>query len=131
MKTDTSHTPDTSAPGTAGAPRRAHAINAISLELNAATEVRSHDDGSWATVFAIHNKYRGKDKAAKPVPISVKFGPNTVTFALAAIRKGTHFTVGGSLDFDGGEKGKDFYRINADQLSVHSSKIKREAGKAA
>ena len=106
----------------AGAPSRAHAINALTLELNAATAVRAFDDGSWATVFAIHNRYRGKDRPGKPVPISVKFGGNTAAYAITAIRKGTHFTVSGSLDYDEGDEGKPFYRINADQLRVHTLK---------
>lgn len=127
MKKDKSNTPAASAPGTTGAARRAHAINSINLEVNAATDIRSHDSGTWATVFAIHNRYRGKDKPAKAVPISVKFGPHTAPFAIAAIRKGTHFTVSGALDFDEGEQGKDFYRINADQLSVQSRKAKPAA----
>jgi hypothetical protein len=108
--------------GSAGAARRAHAINNINLELNAAGDIRSHDDGKWASVFAIHNKYRGREKPSKAVPIFVKFGGNTAAYAIAAIKKGTHFTVGGTLDFDKGDESKDFYRINADQLSVHSPK---------
>jgi len=92
--------------GSAAMVRRAHAINSVNLEVNAATDVRSHDNGKWVTVFAIHNKYRGKDKPAKAVPISVKFGPNTAAYAVAAIRKGTPFTVSGALDFDEGEQRK-------------------------
>ena len=110
------------AAGRAGAPKRAHAINTITLELNAATAIRSHDEGQWATVFAIHNRYRGKDKPAKAIPISVKFSDHTVAYALTAIRKGAHFTVTGTLDHDEGNQGKDFYRINADQLRVHTLK---------
>jgi len=113
---------DAAAPESAGAPRRAHAINTITLELNAKTDVRPYDGGKWASVPAIHNRYRGKDKPSKPVPIWVKFSNNTVAYALMAIRKGTHFTVTGTLDHDEGEKGKEFYRINADQLRVHSHK---------
>jgi len=64
----------------------------------------------------------GKDKPGKAVPISVKFGGNTASYAITAIRKGTHFTVSGSLDYDEGEQGKAFYRINADQLRVHTRK---------
>jgi len=122
MKTNESKTSPAKAPGTAGPVRRAHSINTTILELNAATDIRSHDGGKWASVFAIHNKYRGRDKPAKAVPISVKFENNTVAYAIAAIKKGTHFTVGGTLDFDKGEEGRDFYRINADQLTVHSRK---------
>jgi hypothetical protein len=110
------------ATGRAGAPKRAHAINTITLELNAAAAIRSHDEGQWATVFAIHNRYRGKDKPPKAIPISVKFSDHTVAYALTAIRKGAHFTVTGTLDHDEGNQGKDFYRINADQLRVHSQK---------
>ena len=124
MKKDppSENAPAAKAPGRAGAPQRAHALNTITLELNAATAVRSFDDGKWATVFAIHNRFRGKDRPAKPIPISVKFSDNTVAYALTAIRKGAHFTVTGSLDHDEGEHGKDFYRINADQLRVHTRK---------
>jgi hypothetical protein len=124
--------PDKSAPaapaaGPAGTLRRAHAINTITLELNAATAVRSYDDGAWATVFAIHNRYRGKEKPAKAIPISVKFSEPTVAYALTAIRKGAHFTVTGTLDHDQGDRGKEFYRINADQLRVHTPKAAESA----
>jgi hypothetical protein len=131
MKKDESNATPAKASGTAGAARRAHAINNINLELNAATDIRSHDDGKWASVFAIHNKYRGREKPSKAVPISVKFESNTVAYALVAIKKGTHFTVSGTLDFDKGEEGRDFYRINADQLSVHSRKPAPAAATAA
>jgi hypothetical protein len=118
----TKTTPAAKAPGRASAPSRAHAINTVALELNAATEIRTYDDGTWASVFAIHNRYRGKDKPGKAVPISVKFGGNTAAYAATAIKKGTHFTVSGSLDYDEGEQGKPFYRINADQLRIHTRK---------
>jgi hypothetical protein len=108
--------------GRAGAPHRAHAINTIALELNAAGEVRSYDGGSWATVFAIHDLFRGKDHPVKAVPISIRFGGNTAAYAIAAIRKGTHFTVTGRLDYDKSEDGKEWYQISADQLRVHSLK---------
>ena len=62
MKNQTTTTAPAPASGRADAPSRAHAINTVTLELNAATAVRPFDDGSWATVFAIHNRYRGKDK---------------------------------------------------------------------
>jgi hypothetical protein len=122
LKNQTTTTAPAPASGRADAPSRAHAINTVTLELNAATAVRPFDDGTWATVFAIHNRYRGKDKPGKAVPISVKFGGNTASYAITAIRKGTHFTVSGSLDYDEGEQGKAFYRINADQLRVHTRK---------
>src|ERR1017187_917417 len=93
MKNQTTTTAPAATSGRADAPLRAHAINTVTLELNAATAVRAFDDGSWATVFAIHNRYRGKDKPGKAVPISVKFGGNTASYAITAIRKGTHFTV--------------------------------------
>jgi hypothetical protein len=108
--------------GRAGTPYRAHAINLIALELNAAGEVHSYDDGAWAIVFAIHNLFRGMDHPARAVPISVRFGGNTTAYALAAIRKGTHFTVTGRLDYGNEEDGKEWYRINAQQLRVHSLK---------
>ena len=123
MKNQTTQSaPAAKASGRAGAPSRAHAINTVTLELNAATDIRPYDDGTWASVFAIHNRYRGKENPGKAVPISVKFGGNTVAYAITAIRKGTHFTVSGSLDYDEGEQGKPFYRINADQLRVHTRK---------
>jgi hypothetical protein len=131
MKTDESNPAQAKAPGPAGPPHRAHAINTINLELNAAADIRAHDDGKWATVFAIHNKFRGGQNSAKAIPISVKFEANTVAYAIAAIKKGTHFTVSGTLDFDKGDRGRDFYRINADQLSVHSRKPTPNAAEAA
>jgi len=129
MKNQTAPTAP-AASGRAGSPSRAHAINTVTLELNAAGPVRSFDDGTWASVFAIHNRYRGKDKPGKAVPISVKFGGNTASYAIAAIRKGTHFTVSGSLDYDEGDQGKAFYRINADQLRVHTRKDSPAADRA-
>lgn len=133
MKKDPPEKPAPAAPaaGPAGTPKRAHAINTITLELNAAAALRSYDDGTWATVFAIHNRYRGKDKPAKAIPISVKFSDHTVAYALTAIRKGSHFTVTGTLDHDEGDRGKDFYRINADQLRVHTHKEAEPAATAA
>ena len=131
MKTTSTANPPAGATRRAVPASRAHAINAVTLELNAATAIRSFDEGTWATVFAIHNRYRGKEKPGKAVPISVKFGGNTVAYAVAAIRKGTHFTVSGSLDFDEGEGGKAFYRINADQLRVHTQKETDSASRAA
>lgn len=110
---------------------RAHAINLIALELNAAEAVRAYDDGSWASVFAIHDLYRGRDHPAKAIPISVRFGGSTAAYAIAAIKKGTHFTVTGRLDYDKGEDGKDWYRISADQLRVHSRKDEPPAGAGA
>lgn len=123
--------PAATAAGPAGTPKRAHAINTITLELNAAAAVHAYDDGTWATVFAIHNRYRGKDNPAKAIPISVKFSDHTVAYALTAIRKGSHFTVTGTLDHDEGDRGKDFYRINADQLRVHTHKEAEPAATAA
>lgn len=114
--------PATPAAGRAGAPPHAHALNAVTPELNAATALRTFDGGQWATVLAIHNRFRGKDRPAKPIPISVKFSDHTVAFARTAIRKGVHFTVTGSLDHDVGEKGREFYRINVDQLRAHPRK---------
>ena len=132
MKNQTTQpAPAAQAPGRAIAPSRAHAINTVTLELNAASELHSYDDGTWASIFAIHNRYRGKDKPGKAVPIFVKFGGNTAAYAASAIRKGTHFTVSGSLDYDEGEQGKPFYRINADQLRVHSRKEPPPAKEAA
>lgn len=124
MKTETppKNAPAEKKAGRAGAPHRAHAINLIALELNAATDVRSHDEGAWASVFAIHNLFRGKDHSGKSIPISVRFGGNTAAYALAGMKKGTHFTVTGRLDYDQGEDGKEWYRISADQLRIHCRK---------
>ena len=132
MKNQTTQSaPAAQTPGRAGAHSRAHAINSVTLELNAATHLRSFDDGTWASVFAIHNLYRGKDHPGKAVPISVKFGGNTVAYAITAIKKGTHFTVSGSLDYAEGEQGRPFYRINAEQLRVHTRKESAPAKAAA
>jgi len=133
MKTET---PPESAPaekkaGRAGAPYRPHAINTIALELSASGPVRPHHEGAWATVHAFHNLFRGKDHPCKPIPISVRFRGNTVAYAIVAIRKGTHFTVTGSLDYNQGEDGKEWYQISAEQLRVHSLKDKPAAASAA
>ena len=50
MKNQTTTTAPAPASGRADAPSRAHAINTVTLELNAATAVRPFDDGTWATV---------------------------------------------------------------------------------
>jgi hypothetical protein len=105
-------------PEAAPAQRRPHSLNTATLEVNAAADLRSYEDGKWATVFAIHNKYRGKDREPQAVPLTVKFGGNTAAYAIKAIRKGTHFVVSGQIDYDQAENGKEFYRIDADQLRV-------------
>jgi hypothetical protein len=133
MKTETppKNAPAEKKAGRADGPHRSHAINTIALELNAAGEIRSYDEGAWATVFAIHNLFRGKDHPSTPVPIQVRFGGNTAVYAITAIKKGTHFTVSGSLDYNQSEDGKEWYQISADQLRVHSLKDKAPAASAA
>jgi hypothetical protein len=115
----------------ANTPRRTHAINSIALELNAATDVRSNDEGTWASFFAIHNLYCGRNRPGKPLPISVRFGGNSVAYVLAAMRKGGHFTVTGRLDYAKGEDGKEWYRISAEQIRIHSRRDRTPAKEAA
>ncbi len=103
-----------------------HNLNAITLEVNAATDLV--DRGKFATVFAIHHRYAGTDasRAAreKDVPISVLFGPGTINLARKAVRKGSHFAVTGSLDYarreDAAAGVKEFYTLRADRLSLYS-----------
>ena len=130
-QTPTKDAPADKKAGRADGQRRPHSINTVVLELNAAGDVRSHDEGAWATVFAIHNLFRGKDHPSKPVPIQVRFGGNTAAYAIVAMKKGTHFTVTGRLDYDQGEDGKEWYRISADQLRIHSRKDGPPTGNAA
>ena len=130
-QTPTKDAPADKKAGRADGQRRPHSINTVVLELNAAGDVRSHDEGAWATVFAIHNLFRGKDHPSKPVPIQVRFGGNTAAYAIVAMKKGTHFTVTGRLDYDQGEDGKEWYRISADQLRIHSRKDGPPAATAA
>ena len=130
-QTPTKDAPADKKAGRADGQRRPHSINTVVLELNAAGDVRSHDEGAWATVFAIHNLFRGKEHPSKPVPIQVRFGGNTAAYAIVAMKKGTHFTVTGRLDYDQGEDGKEWYRISADQLRIHSRKDTTPAANAA
>lgn len=118
--------------------KRAHAINMMALQVTAATELREYtgkNDNEWATVFAIHNKYRGKKNDPKAIPVTIHFGPQTVALAKATIRKGLMFTVVGELDYDkvvdedsGSEK--EFYKVHALQLSPPPKKVGADTEKS-
>ncbi len=95
-----------------------HNINTITLEVNAAAELVDRE--TFATVFAIHNRYAGTDDGKKPlekaVPIGVLFGANTRNYAKKVVTKGSRFVVTGELDYD--LKGdKEFFTIRADKLT--------------
>jgi hypothetical protein len=101
-----------------------HNLNAITLEVNAATDLVDRD--TFATVFAIHHRYAGQDRGQpreKSLPISVLFGANTISLARKAVRKGCHFAVTGSLDYERRENARDgakeFFTIRADRLSIY------------
>ena len=99
-----------------------HNLNSVTLEVNAATDLVDRE--TFATVFAIHNRYAGTDAGHQPkekaVPISILFGKNTLPLARKTIRKGTHFAVVGALDYDRAATGpKEFFTIRADRLSIY------------
>ncbi|OAM91881.1 hypothetical protein AW736_26235 [Termitidicoccus mucosus] len=109
----------------------------MSLQVTAATDLREHtgkNDNEWATVFAIHNKYRGKKNDPKAIPVTIHFGPQTLALAKATIKKGLMFTVVGELDYDkvvddsGSEK--EFYKVHALQLSPPPKKAEADAEKS-
>ena len=92
-------------------------INAISLELNAASDVtfRKSRDSEYATLFGIQNVYLSEKSTAK-LPISVLLQANCVEYARkVALAKGRRFIVHGRLTYS--EQHKSF-TLKADQLTV-------------
>ena len=92
-------------------------INAISLELNAASEVtfRQNGDIEYATLLGIQNVYLSEKITAK-LPISVLLQSNCVEYArTVALSKGRRFIVHGKLTYS--EPHKSF-TLKADQLTV-------------
>ena len=92
-------------------------INAISLELNAASDVtfRKSRDSEYATLFGIQNVYLS-EKCTTKLPISVLLQANCVEYARkAALAKGRRFIVHGRLTYS--EQHKSF-TLKADQLTV-------------
>ena len=92
-------------------------INAISLELNAASEVtfRKNRDVEYATLLGIQNVYLSEKSTAK-LPISVLLQSNCVEYArTVALAKGRRFIVHGKLTYS--EQHKSF-TLKADQLTV-------------
>lgn len=92
-------------------------INAISLELNAASEVtfRKNRDAEYATLLGIQNVYLSEKRSAK-LPISVLLQSNCIEYArTVALAKGRRFIVHGKLTYS--EQHKSF-TLKADQLSV-------------
>jgi hypothetical protein len=93
-------------------------INAISLELNVASEItfRKQGDSEFATLLGIQNVYLSENRTAK-LPISVLLQANCVEYARkAALRKGRRFIVHGKLTYSEQHKS---YTLKADQLSVY------------
>ena len=92
-------------------------INAISLELNAASEVtfRKNGDVEYATLLGIQNVYLSEKRTAK-LPISVLLQSNCVEYArTVALAKGRRFIVHGKLTYS--EQHKSF-TLKADQITV-------------
>ena len=92
-------------------------INAISLELNAASDVtfRKNQDSEYATLLGIQNVYLSENRSAK-LPISVLLQANCVEYARkASLAKGKRFIVHGRLTYS--EQHKSF-TLKADQLTV-------------
>ena len=93
-------------------------INAISLELNAASEVtfrQNGGDAEYATLLGIQNVYLSEKRTAK-LPISVLLQSNCVEYArTVALAKGRRFIVHGKLTYS--EQHKSF-TLKADQITV-------------
>jgi hypothetical protein len=93
-------------------------INAISLELHAASEVtfrQNGGDAEYATLLGIQNVYLSEKRTAK-LPISVLLQSNCVEYArTVALAKGRRFIVHGKLTYS--EKHQSF-TLKADQLTV-------------
>ena len=92
-------------------------INAISLELNAASDVtfRQNRDVEYATLLGIQNVYLSEKSSAK-LPISVLLQSNCVEYArTVALAKGRRFIVHGKLTYS--EQHKSF-TLKADQITV-------------
>ena len=92
-------------------------INAISLELNVASEVtfRKQGDSEFATLLGIQNVYLSENRTAK-LPISVLLQANCVGYARkASLDKGRRFIVHGKLTYS--EQHKSF-TLKADQITV-------------
>jgi hypothetical protein len=92
-------------------------INAISLELNAASDVtfRQHQDSEYATLLGIQNVYLGEKGTAK-LPISVLLQANCVEYARqSSLTRGRRFIVHGRLTYSDEH---DSYTLKAGQLTV-------------
>lgn len=92
-------------------------INSITLECQTAKPLVVHaGENEFATVFAIHNRYVGKEQT-KAVPINVLFSGRTLNLAKASLSEtGTRFVVTGELDADERKEGGHFFSIRANQL---------------
>src|SRR5271155_4555917 len=92
-------------------------INAISLELNAASDVtfRKNKDTDYATLIGIQNVYLSENRTTK-LPISILLQANCVEYArTVSLAKGRRFIVHGKLTYS--EKHQSF-TLKADQLTV-------------
>ncbi len=92
-------------------------LNAITLELNVASEVtfRKQGETEFATLFGIQNVYLSENRSDK-LPVSILLQSNCVEYARKAqVTKGRRIIVHGKLTFS--EK-HNSYTIKADQLSV-------------
>lgn len=108
-----------------------HSANHIDLHVTAGRDLVFHEgtenNKPFATVFALHNHYAGKDREERTMPISVLFSGRTLALAKKTICKGASFVAGGILDFVAGKKEGDagFYQIRCDQLTpIHQPKTK-------
>jgi hypothetical protein len=92
-------------------------INAISLELNAASDAtfRKNRDSECATLFGIQNVHLSEKGAAK-LPISVLLQANCVAYARkAALARGKRFIVHGRLTYSEQHQSST---LKTDQLTV-------------
>jgi hypothetical protein len=102
-------------------------INAIVVELNAASEVtfRKNGESEYATLLGIQNVYQSENRTSK-LPLSILLQENCVEYARkAGLGKGRRFLVHGRLTYS---EQHESYTLKADQLSVFPLSKSKVAG---
>jgi len=97
-------------------------MNQIKLSLRAADHPRvvKEEDGvpTFATVFAIHNRFRKGKSPESAIPITIKAGRELAVALVKNLAKGTGFTVEGQLAyFRNPESGRESFSIWAEQIA--------------
>lgn len=105
-----------------------HNTNVTCLEFTTGKDLVLHEptEGKpFATVFALHNRYMGKDNEERTMPISILFSGRTLALAKKTVAKtGSRAIVTGQLDFTPSKKddGAGFYQIRAESLTPITQK---------